>query len=54
MLMAIGGTEAVQIVRIPSANQVFMHRALDMGAMGVLVPSADACLCGTIDAHQGD
>ncbi|MDA1347926.1 MAG: aldolase/citrate lyase family protein [Chloroflexi bacterium] len=38
MLRAIDGTDAVPIVRVPSSNPVFIQRALDMGAMGVLVP----------------
>lgn len=38
MLRAIDGTDAVPIVRVPSSDQVFIQRALDMGAMGVLVP----------------
>ena len=38
MLMAINGTEAIPIVRIPSANPVFIQRALDIGGMGILVP----------------
>ena len=39
MLMAINGTETVPIVRIPSASPVFIQRALDIGAMGIVVPS---------------
>jgi len=38
MLMAINGTEAVPLVRIPSANPVYIQRALDIGAMGIVVP----------------
>ena len=38
MLMAINGTETVPIVRIPSADPVFIQRALDIGGMGILVP----------------
>ena len=38
MLMAIGNTGAVPIVRVPNRDQVFIQRALDMGAMGILVP----------------
>ena len=38
MLMAMNGTEAIPLVRIPSANPVFIQRALDMGAMGILAP----------------
>ena len=38
MLMAVAGTDAVPIVRVPSSNHIYIQRALDMGAMGVLVP----------------
>lgn len=38
MLMAISGTETVPIVRIPSSEPVFIQRALDMGALGIVVP----------------
>ena len=38
MLRAIDGTETVPMVRVPSASHVYIQRALDMGAMGVLVP----------------
>ena len=38
MLMAIDGTDTVPIVRVPNRDQVFIQRALDMGAMGILVP----------------
>ena len=38
MLMAMSGTESVPIVRVPSSDRVYIQRALDMGAMGVLVP----------------
>jgi 2-keto-3-deoxy-L-rhamnonate aldolase RhmA len=38
MLMAMNGTDTVPIVRIPSSNPVFIQRALDMGAMGLVVP----------------
>ena len=38
MLMAMGGTDSVPIVRVPSSDRVYIQRALDMGAMGVLVP----------------
>lgn len=38
MLMAVSSTDTVPIVRVPSASHVFIQRALDMGAMGVLVP----------------
>src|SRR5258707_9733105 len=38
ILMAINGTETIPIVRVPSANPVYIQRALDVGALGVLVP----------------
>src|SRR3954447_12039584 len=38
MLMAINATSTVPIVRIPSANPVYIQRALDLGALGILVP----------------
>jgi len=38
MLMAIQGTPAVPIVRLPSSDQVYIQRALDIGAMGIVVP----------------
>ena len=38
MLMAINGAEAVPIVRVPSADPVYIQRALDFGAMGIMVP----------------
>src|SRR3954447_14614597 len=38
MLMAMNGTSAIPIVRLPSASQVHIQRALDIGAMGVVVP----------------
>ena len=38
MIMAIDGTRATPIVRVPNRDQVYIQRALDMGAMGVLVP----------------
>ena len=38
MLMAVGNTPAVPIVRVPNRDQVYVQRALDMGAMGILVP----------------
>jgi 2-dehydro-3-deoxyglucarate aldolase len=38
MLMAVGGTETVPLVRIPSSHPVFIQRALDMGAIGIVVP----------------
>lgn len=38
MLMAIKGTETIPIVRVPSHDTVYIQRALDMGAMGILLP----------------
>lgn len=38
ILMAMNGTEAVPLVRIPSADPVFIQRSLDIGAMGIAVP----------------
>ena len=38
MLMAMNGCHAVPIVRVPNRDQVYIQRALDMGAMGILVP----------------
>lgn len=38
MLMAVNGTESVPIVRLPSADPVFIQRSLDFGAMGIMVP----------------
>lgn len=38
MLMAMNGTDAIPIVRLPSANPIFIQRALDIGGMGVIVP----------------
>ena len=38
MLMALNGTDAIPIVRVPSADPLFIQRALDAGAMGILVP----------------
>jgi 2-keto-3-deoxy-L-rhamnonate aldolase RhmA len=38
MLMALNGTETIPLVRVPSANPVFIQRALDMGALGIVVP----------------
>ena len=38
MLMAINGTDAVPLVRVPSSDHVAIQRALDVGAMGVVVP----------------
>lgn len=38
MLMALNGTATIPLVRIPSANPVFIQRALDLGALGIVVP----------------
>ena len=38
MLMAISGTNTIPLVRVPSSNPVFIQRALDIGAMGIVVP----------------
>ena len=38
LLMAMSSAEVTPIVRIPSANPVYIQRALDMGGMGILVP----------------
>ena len=38
MLMAMNGTDAIPIVRLPSSDQVFIQRSLDIGALGILVP----------------
>lgn len=39
ILMALGNTNAIPIVRIPSSDKVFIQKALDLGAMGIVVPS---------------
>jgi 2-keto-3-deoxy-L-rhamnonate aldolase RhmA len=38
MLMAVNSSETIPIVRVPSSNPVFIQRALDLGALGILVP----------------
>lgn len=38
MLMAMNGTDAIPIIRIPAANHFFIQRALDMGGLGILAP----------------
>jgi 4-hydroxy-2-oxoheptanedioate aldolase len=38
LLRAANTTPAVPIVRVPSADHVYIQRALDLGAMGVMVP----------------
>jgi 4-hydroxy-2-oxoheptanedioate aldolase len=36
--MAVKGTETVPLVRLPSSEWVYIQRALDIGAMGIVVP----------------
>jgi len=38
MIRAVNTTPAVPLVRIPSADRVFIQRVLDVGAMGIMVP----------------
>ena len=38
MLMAINGTDAIPLVRVPSSDPIAIQRALDVGALGVVVP----------------
>lgn len=38
MLMAMSGSETVPLVRVPALDSVFIQRALDLGAMGIVVP----------------
>jgi len=38
MLMAVKGTEVIPLVRLPSSDPVYIQRALDIGAMGIVVP----------------
>ncbi|MDL1899891.1 hypothetical protein FBR02_03885 [Anaerolineae bacterium CFX9] len=38
MLMAISSSEAIPLVRVPSSDPIFIQRALDMGALGIVVP----------------
>jgi 4-hydroxy-2-oxoheptanedioate aldolase len=38
LLRAADTTDAMPIVRVPSAEQVYIQRALDLGGMGVMVP----------------
>ena len=38
ILMAMSGTETIPIVRVPPADLFSIQKALDIGAMGVLVP----------------
>ncbi|HIC48312.1 MAG TPA: hypothetical protein EYP00_00365 [Dehalococcoidia bacterium] len=39
ILMAVGNTDATPIVRIPSSEKVYIQKALDIGAMGIVVPA---------------
>jgi 2-dehydro-3-deoxyglucarate aldolase len=53
VLMAMGGTNTIPLVRVPSSDPLFIQRALDMGAMGVVVPlvktaaEVEAIVCAT-------
>lgn len=38
MLMAMNAGEVIPLVRLPNSSAVYIQRALDMGAMGVVVP----------------
>ena len=38
MLTSINVTETVPLVRVPSSDKVYTQRALDMGALGIIVP----------------
>ena len=38
MLMAMSGTDTIPLVRVPSSDPLFIQRALDFGALGVVVP----------------
>ncbi len=38
ILMAVNGTDTIPMVRIPSADPVFIQRSLDIGGMGIAVP----------------
>ena len=38
MLMGMNGTDAIPLVRLPSSDQVFIQRSLDIGALGIVVP----------------
>jgi 2-dehydro-3-deoxyglucarate aldolase len=38
MLMALNGSSTIPLVRIPSLNSDYIQRALDIGAMGIVVP----------------
>ena len=38
MLMAMNGTDTIPLVRVPPSDPVFIQRALDIGALGLMVP----------------
>ena len=38
ILMAMNGSDTVPMVRIPSADPVFIQRSLDIGGLGIAVP----------------
>ncbi|NKB65756.1 MAG: 2-dehydro-3-deoxyglucarate aldolase [Candidatus Latescibacteria bacterium] len=38
MLMAMNGTRTIPVVRLPSADPIGIQKALDVGALGVLLP----------------
>jgi len=38
MLMALNGSSTIPLVRIPSLNSDYIQRALDLGALGIVVP----------------
>lgn len=38
MLMALNGTDATAMVRVPSSDPLVVQRAVDIGAQGVMVP----------------
>jgi 2-keto-3-deoxy-L-rhamnonate aldolase RhmA len=39
ILMAVGNTDAIPIVRISSLEQIYIQKALDIGAIGIEVPA---------------
>ena len=39
ILMAVGNTDSTPIVRIPTSEKVYIQKALDIGAMGIVVPA---------------
>jgi 2-keto-3-deoxy-L-rhamnonate aldolase RhmA len=38
LLMAMNGTQVVPVVRVPATEPVWIQRALDIGAMGIVAP----------------